>query len=218
MSLNLIGSCIVVKSLKPWGFANCKYRDFNAAAIDTYLGEDGKLEGTSFLRADNPFKEDFINAKNILEIGCGVGRNVPYILENTKANYFGIEPNVHMSKFFYVQGKGKEYKEEWLKKDRIYLTDDFDSFIQMQSFDVVISTYVFQHIGYRTPEHIMNVTDITQNIKKQCYPGTIWFLIEHETEEFWISRWLEENFFTPTVRKGIDTSRGAHDMIIIRQN
>jgi hypothetical protein len=39
----------------------------------------------------------------------------------------------------------------------------------------------------------MNITDITQAILKKTKPGTIFFHIEHDSEEEWIGRWKEES-------------------------
>ena len=39
----------------------------------------------------------------------------------------------------------------------------------------------------------MNITDITQAILKKSKPGTIFFHIEHDSEEEWIGKWKEES-------------------------
>src|ERR1035441_6784455 len=66
-------------------------------------------------------------------------------------------------------------------------------------FDFVLVTFVFQHIGFRPPFGQMNVTDITKQAMKHTHNGTVWFVLEHEREEVWQDRWLQQCRITPDV-------------------
>lgn len=203
------------------------YIDVDNAITGTYTDNNPHLISKHihipFAFPDNPFNNEVLNAKNILEIGAGCGRNVPWLMENTKAKYFGIEPNLSMSRWFYDHKpeRNKIFKEEW--RERIYITDHFDEVIKAQSFDLVIETFVFMHIGFRTPDDVMNVADITNEIKKYTAKGAIWISIAHDSEEGgWIERWLSECDLKPTVYERNYTKveemtyRGGHHLIIIK--
>lgn len=158
----------------------------------TYTTKDDRFPSTSFVFDGNPFNKEIINSKNILEIGCGVGRNLPWIYENTEATYYGLDPNpIMISSFWKITDK--KYM------DRTILCHTFTELPNDVIFDIVISTFVFQHLGYRAPEGVMNVTDITQEMLKYTAKNTIWILFEHEREEKWIDRWLSENEIEPDV-------------------
>ena len=200
--------------------ASGKHKDIRSAASDAY-SINGKLITTPFLFPGSPYNEEIKNCKNVFEIGCGIGRNIPWWMENTSANYFSVDPNTYMLQYVFDNdlGIGKVFKENW--KDRVYVATDFDDVICNKTFDVVISTFVFQHLGYRFPN---TVDEITQSIKKQTRPGTIWILVEHEWEEpGWIERWAKNNGFDPfdlyIKNYNVEpwTYRGLHDLIIIKQ-
>lgn len=158
----------------------------------TYTTKDDEFPSTD-LTCDNPYAEDVLSAKNILDFGCGVGRNLPWIAENTNAIYYGLDPNqVMLDNFWKVTDQ--KYT------DMAFLLKSFDDIPEGMVFDVVVSTFVMQHLGYRAPEGSMNVTDMTQEIMKYTREGTIWFLLEHEMEEpGWLDRWFTENDIEPHV-------------------
>lgn len=158
----------------------------------TYTTRDNGFPPTNLGCAVNPFTRDILNAKNILDFGCGVGRNLPWIAENTDAMYYGLDPNRVMIENF------------WKVTDRKYekkavLLASFEEIPEGMIFDVVVSTMVMQHLGYRAPDGAMDVTDMTQRIMEHTREGTIWFVYEHEREEHWIARWLDENNISPDV-------------------
>src|SRR5204863_1037271 len=104
----------------------------------------------------------------------------------------GFDPNDDMLKYFWETQDPK-----W--KDRVTLISSFDDMDQNEcgcptyrKFDMVLSTFVFQHIGFRPPVGEMNVSDISNEIKKFTRDGTVWFLFEHQREETWINRWAIE--------------------------
>ena len=160
----------------------------------TYTMRDDQFPSTRIANKDNPFNDDILAAKNLLEIGCGVGRNLPWICENTKATYYGIDPNQVMLDSFWIITDDKY-------KDRTVLMLDFSELPDGIVFDVVVSVFVFQYLGYRAPDGAMNITDITQKIMQYTRKGTIWFLLEHEREESWLNRWFDENGIEPDVLK-----------------
>ena len=157
----------------------------------TYTTSDDRFPPTD-LAMDNPFAADVLAAKNVFELGCGVGRNVPWIAENTEAMYYGLDPNEVMRESFWKVTDPKY-------ADRVSVLDSFDAIPEDMVFDVVVSTYVMQHLGYRAPQGAMDVTDLTQEIMKHTHEGTIWYLLEHEREESWLDRWFTENDIDPDV-------------------
>jgi cyclopropane fatty-acyl-phospholipid synthase-like methyltransferase len=185
----------MMKQFRAYGVASKLYDTPDAAAGDTYTDKDGSLVVAPFAFPANPYSQEVLNASNIFEIGTGVGRNIRWIMENTKANYFGVEPNPNMYKYIWNFVDSKY-------KDRCYISQTFDSIINSVKYDVVISTFVFQHIGYMPDEHepnTENVSDITNHIRKNTKLGTIWILYEHDSEDLWIDRWFNEQHIKPDV-------------------
>lgn len=170
----------------------------------TYTTRDDRFPSTD-LTIDNPFADDIISAKNILDFGCGVGRNLPWIYENTNATYYGLDPNpVMLDNFWNVTDE--KYA------DRVVLLKSFDDIPDGVWFDVIVSTFVLQHLGYsKTPEGAMDLTDMTQEIFKHSQIGTVWYLLEHEREGKWVMRWLTENDLYPTV--SIENYEGQPDLL-----
>jgi cyclopropane fatty-acyl-phospholipid synthase-like methyltransferase len=159
----------------------------------TYTTKDDKLPPTPLAFEGNPFNDEIRAAKNILDFGCGIGRNLPWIFENTDAIYYGLDPNpVMLENFWKVQDP------EQINVQGVFLLKSFEDIPKNMVFDVVVSTFVFQHLGYRATEGVMDVNDMTQEIMKHTRPGTIWFLHEHEAEEQgWLDRWFTDNGIEP---------------------
>lgn len=209
------------KKLEMVGVAGKNYPTAKQAIDDTYTTRDGENVSTNLTPNENLFSVDILASKNILDVGCGIGRNLKWIMENTEAHYHGLDPNESMLNFFWQVQDNK-----W--KDRVSLYKDFSTFPNIK-FDTVVVTFVFQHIGYRTAEHQMNIDDITREIRKYTHSGTVWFIFEHSGEETdWISRWLENNDINPQVfikgYKGLEelTHRdwlvdGGHHLLIWKE-
>jgi len=172
--------------LKKFGVAGKDYENAELAKGDTYTRLDGSFPPTNLACDENPYKDKLKTSKYILDFGCGVGRNIPWIMENTTATYIGLDPNTTMTKFIWdIQDK------KW--KDRVIICNNFDEIPNNITFDYVISTFVLQHLGYRYGNPSMNLTDMTQAWLSKSRPGTVFFHIEHDSEEDWIGRWKEEN-------------------------
>ncbi len=162
----------MAKIFAKFGVAGKDYKNTHAAAVETYTTNDcdlekGKIYSTNLTFPDNPYNEDIKSAKTIFEIGFGVGRNVRWIMENTDAHFYGVEPNESMYIHFWHFNDQKY-------KDRIHLYNSFDSIPKDVKFDVVFSTYVFQQIVYMPPEHIQNISDITNSIMNHTAKDTVW--------------------------------------------
>lgn len=211
-----------MKKFKAWGCASTNFTSFEDAAHETYQDAEGNMPPTPLAFNDNPFSAECLAAKRVFEIGSGVGRNIPWVMENTKAAYWGVEPNDTMRKYIWEFNDNKYLP-------RAYVTDKFTNLPDM-TFDVVLSTFVFQHIGYMPSDEIYNVSDITNEIRKFTHKGTIWILLEHDSEDkTWINRWFKEQSITPDVYirgfKGIPelTARdkcapnGGHHLIIWKE-
>ena len=218
----------MTKQLIEYGVANSKNIVDEAKRADvpvekvargyTYTTREDEFPPMPLVLPENPFNDEVLAAKTILDLGCGVGRNLPWIYENTEAMYYGLDPNQVMLDNFWAVTNATYTNRTTLMKDFTHIPSDM-------IFDVVVSTYVFQHLGYsKTPKGGMNPTDITQEIMKYTREGTIWILLEHEREESWMDKWFEENNITPDVFElnwsGIEelTHRGndAH-LVIWRQ-
>lgn len=163
-----------------------------AARGFTYTDRNNDYPSTRLAFPQNPFNEDVLNAKYILDVGMGTGRNIPWICDNTNATYVGIDPSPIMR-----DNVWKVIDPKY--QPRTIICGDWSEISTDIIFDVVISTFVFQHLGYRNPPEVMNVTDITKEIFKHTRVGTVWILYEHEVEERWISRWMKDNDINPQI-------------------
>ena len=209
------------KILERYGVAGIDFDSLEKAKAYTYDTQQQTFPSTELTFRENPFNTEVLNAKNILEIGCGVGRNLPWIMKNTKANYVGIDPNESMLSYFW-EVNPTEYK------NRTNLYTNFDS-IKNIEFDIVICTYVFQHISYRPKSPEMNIDDITQELFKVTNKDSIFIFVEHsKEEEGWIEKWFKSNKIIPDVYikdwtiKGRcsqehQCDRGIHDLIIFKK-
>jgi SAM-dependent methyltransferase len=178
---------------KKYGVANKDYSDAESAKGDTYTRLDGSFPPTNLLCNENPFKDELRQSKYILDFGCGVGRNLPWIMENTNAIYVGLDPNTNMTDYFWGIQEQRGYDIS-LWKDRVILCNEFEELDSNINFDYVITTFVLQHLGYRYDHPgVMNITDITQSIFNKLNKGAIWFALEHDSEEDWIPRWINDN-------------------------
>lgn len=188
----------------------------------TYLTSDGRLVPQPLIIKENPYNEEIKNANCILEIGCGVGRNVPWIMENTDAVYFGLDPNQSMLDHFWAnRNKQWEY--------RISITSSWPVDNKLiPKIDVVLCVFVFQHLSYeKCPELTMNPTDIANHIRLHTHDDTIWFMLENgKRENGWQKRWFEETGFQPEVYiPGWENKsdypelghRGGHNLIIFKE-
>jgi SAM-dependent methyltransferase len=200
-----------------FGVASKKYKTAKDAAGDTYMTETGELFSTPLIFPENPFNAEITKAKHILDIGCGIGRNLPWIMENTKATYYGLEPNKSMLKFFWEVQHPKY-------KPRVKLFDSIDKLKKADvKLDVVVSTFVFQHLHFLSDAEdfpYMGITEITKELRALCKPDAVWIMYEHDWEGHWIDRWTGEANVNRLVYirdyKGIPklAERGAHHLII----
>jgi SAM-dependent methyltransferase len=204
------------KILSGVGVAAGHYNNALEAASHTYMTDDGRLPSTQLVIPDNPYNAEVLNAKHVLEIGCGIGRNLQWIMENTSAHYYGLDPNASMLCHFWEVQDVK-----WA--ERVTLVKSFDRLPEHVKFDLVVVTFVFQHIGFRTTDVEMNVGDITLEALNRCADGAVWFMYEHDSEEHWINPWLEYTGITPHVYMRNYTKipqlndRGAHHLIIFKK-
>jgi SAM-dependent methyltransferase len=178
---------------KKYGVAGKDYENAELAKGDTYTRIDGSFPTTNLACKDNPYLNELNSSKYILDFGCGVGRNLPWIMENTQAIYVGLDPNTTMTEYFWEVQYNQGYDvEKW--RERVIICNSFDEIPSNIRFDYVVSTFVLQHLGYRySTSDTMDLTKITQNIFKYTNEDAIWFAIEHDSEEDWIPRWIEEN-------------------------
>lgn len=217
-----------MKELVKYGVAAKDYTDAHYAASETYMSHDSKLVSTPLTFDGNPFNDDVKNAKVILDLGCGVGRNLEWIMENTNAIYIGLEPNSSMLQYFWTYNE--KYRSDTHThnyKQRIRLVRDFHELRaiinedELPPIDVVVCTFVFQHIGFRPGITQMNVADITKAAQEftRKPEGALWIMYEHDWEEPWIDRWEDEcNVTFDVYERSFDypllTDRGRHHLMI----
>ena len=178
--------------LKKYGVADKNYVNAQEAKGDTYTRLDGSFPPTNLACSENPFKTELQTAKFLLDLGCGVGRNLPWIMENTSAVYIGLDPNTTMTEYFWQVQEERGYsKQAW--EDRVFIYNEFEQIPNIVKFDYVVSTFVLQHLGYRyeVPGGL-NITGITKNVREKCNAGAVWFALEHDSEEDWIPTWTAE--------------------------
>lgn len=182
-----------MKVLKKFGVASKDYDNAEIARADTYTRADGSFPPTNIACKENPHVDKLKTAKYILDFGCGVGRNLPWIMNNTSATYVGIDPNTNMTQYFWdVQEQEGHDVTSW--KDRVILINEFSELDETIRFDYVITTFVLQHLGYRyIVINGLDLTEITQQILSKMNDGAVFFSIEHDSEENWIPRWLADN-------------------------
>ena len=204
----------MVKEFKATGSAIGQFKSFNQAkkALNQRVGLQTPL--TFGHKYDN----QILQAKKIFEIGCGLGRNLEWIMKNTKAKYYAIEPNPAVIKYFWEYENNLEYKE------RVYLSSSFDEEIKKHKFDIVVCMFVFQHISYRhnkgSDKNAMDIDEITHEILPMTNSNTIWLLAEHESEEAnWQAKWIMNNGFTllqEFVDKEVYNFSGGHKILLLK--
>jgi SAM-dependent methyltransferase len=178
--------------LKKFGVAGKDYASAELARGDTYTTLQNTFPSTNLACKENPFIEQLQSAKYILDFGCGVGRNLSWVMNNTNANYIGLDPNTSMTDYFWdVQTMEGHPIDKW--KSRTLVINDFSQIPKEVRFDYIISTFVLQHLGYRySATDKLNLTEITKKIISYSNTKAIWFAIEHDSEENWIPRWISE--------------------------
>lgn len=182
----------IQKKLEPFGVSVAEYPTLAHARGYTYNTNENEFPPTPIFSPLNPYNEEIKNAKHVMEIGCGVGRNLPIIMEETNAHYYGVDPNVAMTDYFW-----QLQPEKW--KSRVTLCKSFDELPVGVVMDFVLVTFVFQHIGFRPAAHQMNVSDITKQAMQHGDNNTVWFVLEHEREEQWQQRWISDCNIKPDV-------------------
>jgi SAM-dependent methyltransferase len=176
----------VNKILKPLGASGQPHETPNHAVHACYLTRDGQFPPTNLDFDSNPLNNEIPTADIILDFGCGVGRNLPWIMEKTKAKYIGIDPNPSMRQFFWAIQDPKYL-------NRVELYPDIASLPEGMHFDVVLSTFTLQHIGYMTMGDTMDTTDIIKALRAFTTNFTIWIALENDTEDpGWITRMTTE--------------------------
>lgn len=172
--------------LSPFGMSSHQYSNKDAAIYATYIDNTGKPVPTRLNVPENPYINEIINADVILDLGCGIGRNLPWIMDNTHAEYIGLEPNDSMRRFFWDVQEHKHKRFVTLCKD----FQELDIACGGSIIDAVVCTFVLQHLTAKlTLPGIMGRNEITQKVMQRCKPGAVWFLYESEYEEEWVRDW-----------------------------
>ncbi len=206
----------MVKEFKATGTAFKDFKSFDAVK----KGLNQRVGLQTPLIFGHKYDNQILQAKKIFEIGCGLGRNLEWIMKNTKANYYGVEPNDTVLTHFWEYESNLEYKE------RVYLSNSFNEEIKKHKFDIIVCMFVFQHIGYRTTniKNAMDIDEITHEILPMTTKDTLWFLVEHEHEEAnWQAKWIMNSGFILLQEfkdKDIETykPKGGHNILILKND
>jgi len=89
------------------------------------------------------------NKTSILDFGCGIGRNIPYLINNSKAKVYGYDfPN--------MIALAREFlgPEVWNKV--IWINPPIEN-LKGYRFDLILATLVFQHIPLSELRTILKV-------------------------------------------------------------
>lgn len=189
------------KRFLPYGLAAEHYTTAKRARGMMYTTAQDTLPPTRIIFDDNPYNDIVEKAKVILDFGCGIGRNLPFIMENTSAHYIGVEPNASALQYFWtIQNNPDEFEfrtDNW--EQRVTLLSTIAEITQ--SIDVVISTFVMMHL-HTPPPGIMGPVEMVNEIRQHTHPGTVWIFYEHEREKAgWQQAWLDECGIIPQVYK-----------------
>jgi SAM-dependent methyltransferase len=195
-----------------------KWDSSKDAMSSTYTTRDSGYPSFPLSFDANPHSDECLKAKKVLDLGCGIGRNLKWIMENTEAHYYGMEPNKSMSQFFW------DWNDEKYK-DRVTIVSSWEELSGIE-FDVMLSTFVLMHITYNVPTDVWNVSDIVDEMKKHANKETIWVMFEHDNEYGgWQEKMFAECGITPEVHirhfKEIESQThrdefggGGHNLII----
>jgi len=136
------------------------------------------------------YGEDFINnAKKVLEIGFGCGRNAQFFMNETDhIDYYGFDTSKVGLKYFLKQD---------FPKDRYYVSTDIDEEILSQRYDLIFHTYVFHHVGFLPDKKgVYDAKRITKTLFPLLKVGGYW--LSHEGfsgDNGWSNpRWRKESF------------------------
>lgn len=165
--------------------------------------------------------EDFINkCEKVLEIGFGCGRNAQYFVDEPQVKYFGFDSSKVGLKYF---------KKQNFPENRFYASNDIDEIILSQKYDLIYSTYVFQHIGFYENQEVYDVNRITQVLYPLLKDGGCWMSHEGRTgDNKWsCEKWRYDNkdlflgskllYDEPYELKG-SVCGTAHNLTIFRKN
>jgi len=138
------------------------------------------------------FYGDLIDrSKNVLEIGCGCGRNAQFFGKeeyNTKhIKYFGFDISKEALNLFYNNKYWKNSKETH------YTSQEIDHEILKNKYDLIFSSYVFQHIGIGAPEGIHDSLSITSTIFPKLNKNGYIILFEQITGQ---NNWNLESYLS----------------------
>jgi SAM-dependent methyltransferase len=167
---------------------------FYADTLEVAIGHagpivNGEWNTTHFIRPENPFNDEVLLARKVLDIGCGCGRHLRYFMERTGADYIGLEPpDSQMQRWFWEAQEhfNPGYKERF--GHRVRLVNSFDQLDD--DIDLVVCTHVFQHF-HEGDEKNMDAADIAKEVMKHTINGCVWILREHDNKDpGWIDRWL----------------------------
>lgn len=182
--------------LVAYGFTgSMRFDTAAAAAYWTYQTRDGRLVPTPLdfpgIDRRDEVRETVERASAVMEIGCGIGRNMPWIMDHSAAHFYGVEPNADMFRFF------------WDVQDRKHaprVTLSPELFPETVKADVVLTVMALQHLAVKPPAGAMDHVEITREvIRRNCRPGTLWVHFESECDGDWLNDWTRACGITPLV-------------------
>ena len=165
------------------------------------------------------YYKDLLNKDqvNVLEIGCGWGRNAQWFKDKININYYGFDTSQTSLRYF---------NDLQLPKERFYTSLDIDQVILSQKYDLIFSTFVLQHIGFYGGD-ILDVNGITKSLIPLLNFCGFWFSYElGGGQNSWnVGVWIENCFNNDQYKvKRLDNSKlegsdkyGLHHLIIVEK-
>ena len=134
-------------------------------------------------------------ASNVLEIGCGWGRNAQYFINEKHINYYSFDPSPTSLMYF---------KRLNLSSDRFYISHDLDNKITSNKYDLIFSTFVLQHVGFLpgntlVDDNTLDSESLTQTLLQNLKVGGFWVSYESRcgqmgwNPDVWLKRIFENN-------------------------
>lgn len=157
----------------------------------------------------------------VLEIGCGCGRNAQYFANKPHIQYFGFDPSPKSLELFWIN------KFWTINRKDFYVSLTMDEKILSQKYDLIFSSYVFQHIGFLSENAEKHDSiSIAQTLWPTLKPGGIWLSYELAMGQngwnphLWCKRVFDKKnakklHIGPAILKG---NKGPpHDLILFRK-
>lgn len=160
-------------------------------------------------------------ASNVLEIGCGWGRNAQFFRKENHINYFAFDASSAALKFFDLLK---------LPKNRFFVSQTINKKILEREYDLIYSTLVLQHIGFKTSNDQIDSEDIANMLLPSLKVGGFWVSYElnvgqnNWNPDLWLYKVFENNDKYRILNRCMSPLEGSdedgkslHNLIIVQR-